>query len=101
MKILAYTVAACILVLGASGAAFSIGDGKALVYGGAGQGKVIFDGRGHASKGMVCSDCHTKFFETRKYALITMDDHNADRACFVCHNGKRAFNECGQCHRKF
>lgn len=77
------------------------GGGKALLYGGAGQGKVIFDGRVHASKGFVCKDCHGGIFDTHKKALITMDDHSKPKACFVCHNGTKAFAECDQCHRKF
>lgn len=75
--------------------------GKALLYGGAGQGKVIFDGQLHASKGMVCKDCHSDIFATQKKALITMDDHFSEKACFTCHNGEKVFNECEACHRKF
>lgn len=101
MKIMLYIVAACFVILTVSGVAFSTGGGKVLIYGGAGQGKVIFDGGLHASKGLVCSECHTKIFETSKKALITMDDHGRDESCFVCHNGKKVFNECEQCHRKF
>ncbi len=85
----------------ASGGAGATGDGKSLLYGGAGQGKVIFDGRTHASAGFVCNDCHLQIFQTAKKALITMDDHNNGKACFSCHNGTKAFNECGKCHRKF
>ncbi|MDD5168876.1 MAG: cytochrome c3 family protein [Syntrophales bacterium] len=94
-------IAILIAVLAASGVALSTGDGgKTLVYGGGGQGKVVFDGRVHASKGMVCNDCHLTLFQTQKKALITMADHSTDRACFACHNGKRAFNTCTECHRK-
>ena len=101
MKMMLYIIAACIIILAVSSVAFPTGEGKVLIYGGAGQGKVIFDGGLHASKGMVCNDCHTKIFETSKKALITMDDHSKDKACFVCHDGKKVFNECEQCHRKF
>ena len=88
------------LLLTLSSLSFATHD-KALLYGGAGQGRVIFDGRLHASKGMVCNDCHSAVFETHKKALITMQNHFEDKACFVCHNGKRAFNDCNSCHRKF
>lgn len=81
--------------------ALATGGGKALLYGGAGQGKVIFDGRVHAAKGFVCNDCHGDIFDTHKTALITMDDHSKPKACFVCHNGTKAFAECDLCHRKF
>ncbi|GFO67984.1 hypothetical protein GMLC_15630 [Geomonas limicola] len=73
---------------------------KALLYGGAGQGKVIFDGRLHASKGLVCNDCHSAIFATKKEALITMDNHSQKVACFTCHDGVKVFNDCDQCHRK-
>ncbi len=101
MKTVIFMIGVLSVVLMTTGAALSIGEGKALIYGGAGQGKVIFDGRVHASQGMVCNDCHSAIFETRKKALISMSDHSSDKACFVCHNGKRAFNDCGRCHRKF
>lgn len=81
------------------GGAFATSD-KALLYGGAGQGKVIFDGRLHASKGLRCNDCHSDIFATNKKALITMDNHGESVACFVCHDGVKAFNDCESCHRK-
>ncbi|MBT0664166.1 substrate-binding domain-containing protein [Geobacter pelophilus] len=80
--------------------AFATGQGKSLNYGGAGQGRVIFDGRVHAAKGYVCKDCHSSLFETRKQAKITMDDHAGSGKCFGCHNGKTALADCAACHRK-
>ena len=100
MKVIVFIIATLLFVFVLSGVAFSIMD-KVLIYGGAGQGKVIFDHQVHASKGMVCNDCHAAFFDTQKKALFTMEDHSSDKKCFGCHNGKKAFNECGQCHRKF
>ena len=100
MKAILYSAAALLFVIAAGGAAFSTMD-KALIYGGAGQGKVIFDHPVHASRGMVCNDCHTALFDTQKKALITMDDHSSGKKCFACHNGRKAFNDCTQCHRKF
>jgi phosphate transport system substrate-binding protein len=83
--------------------AAATGSGKVLLYGGAGQGKVIFDGRTHASAGIACNDCHTApaLFQMQQQALITMDDHGRPKACFACHNGLQAFNDCEKCHRKF
>lgn len=101
MKITVFIMMALLLVVAFSSTAPAVGDGKALIYGGAGQGKVIFDGKTHASKGVVCKDCHMTIFKTQKKALITMDDHSTDKACFACHNGTKAFNDCAQCHRKF
>jgi phosphate transport system substrate-binding protein len=75
-------------------------DGKVLSYGGAVDGKVLFDGQMHLSKGYVCVDCHNDLFATKKEALITMEMHRQDISCFHCHNGQAAFNDCVQCHRK-
>jgi phosphate transport system substrate-binding protein len=90
-----------LLLAALAGTAAATGGGKVLIYGGAGQGKVVFDGRTHASAGLVCRDCHTEIFEMRKQALITMADHGEPKACFACHNGTKAFNQCEKCHRKF
>ncbi len=100
VRSVALVTALCAFLTLMSAAALATGGGKALLYGGAGQGRVIFDGRTHASAGLVCNDCHTKLFETRKKALITMEDHSKEKACFACHNGKRAFSDCGSCHRQ-
>ncbi|HOJ43764.1 MAG TPA: cytochrome c3 family protein [Syntrophorhabdaceae bacterium] len=81
--------------------AISLVDNNMLIYGGGGQGKVIFDHQLHASKGITCKDCHLTLFDTHKKALFTMDEHFTDKKCFNCHDGKKTFNECNQCHRKF
>lgn len=72
---------------------------QTLLYDGAGQGKVTFDGRLHASKGMACKDCHPDIFATKKKALISVDDHVAGNACFTCHDGASAPGACLDCHR--
>jgi c(7)-type cytochrome triheme protein len=74
--------------------------GKTLSYRGPSEGKVVFDGRTHAGKGLVCNDCHLKLFSTRKKALITMEDHEKGSQCFACHNGAKAFSDCAPCHRR-
>jgi c(7)-type cytochrome triheme protein len=94
------TLLALVALVALSGAAQATSD-KALLYGGAGQGRVIFDGRLHASKGLVCNDCHSAIFATKKQALITMANHGESVSCFVCHDGSKVFNDCDQCHRKF
>lgn len=80
--------------------------GKALIYRGGDQGKVIFDGRVHAGKGFSCKECHTDFagkgiqlFETRRKGLISSVDHENGTRCFACHNGDAAFFDCEKCHR--
>jgi thiosulfate reductase cytochrome b subunit len=73
---------------------------RIISYRGAGEGKVVFDGRTHAARGLLCPECHPALFATKKQALITMKDHADKKACFACHDGTRAFAECGKCHRK-
>jgi thiosulfate reductase cytochrome b subunit len=92
-----------LLLVVLAGTAAATGGGKVVMYGGGGQGKVIFDGRTHASAGLVCTNCHTApaLFQTRKLALIAMADHGAPKACFACHNGQKAFRDCEKCHRRF
>ena len=97
-NVIVYVIA---LTIGISGSMVFATSDKALLYGGAGQGRVIFDGRLHASKGLVCKDCHSAIFDTKKKALMTMDDHSRAVACFACHDGVKVFNDCEQCHRKF
>ena len=92
---------AAALVLVAAVARATPGTAAVLLYAGAGQGRVVFDGRLHASRGLTCDDCHaSRLFATKKQALLTMDDHGSGRACWACHDGKRAFGECAGCHRK-
>ncbi|SRR6266568_19096 len=73
--------------------------GKMIVYGGAGQGKVVFDGRLHASKGYACKSCHAAIFPTRQKALISIDHHGNGTSCFACHDGTTASFDCQSCHR--
>jgi c(7)-type cytochrome triheme protein len=70
-------------------------------------GKVTFDGKAHADKGLKCPDCHTtpKLFEMKKGgAKVTMAAMNEGKSCGSCHNGKRAFSvktqaDCAKCHK--
>ncbi len=93
---------------------FSIGSvlaappGKPLEYAGGPLGKVIFDGKVHADKGLKCPECHTnpKLFAMKKGTdKMTMADLNAGKFCGTCHNGKKAFAtkdaaSCAKCHKK-
>jgi thiosulfate reductase cytochrome b subunit len=90
------------VVLGAifAGQAMAVDGNNALTYRGGAQGRVIFDGRTHAAKGLVCNNCHAALFATAKTGLITMSDHGTDKSCFACHNGKQAFDVCTDCHRQ-
>ena len=48
------------------GSAFAVPPGKTVEYAGGGMGKVVFDGKTHADKGLKCNDCHTKIFKMKK-----------------------------------
>ena len=70
-------------------------------------GKVIFDGKAHANKGLKCADCHSKpkLFEMKKGGdEITMAAMNEGKFCGTCHDGKKAFSvkaqaDCATCHK--
>ena len=102
-RIKAVLALALVLVVGFgamfAGQALAVDGTRALTYRGGAQGRVIFDGRTHAAKGLVCTSCHSALFDTQKRGLITMSDHGTDRKCFACHNGKQAFYVCTDCHR--
>jgi c(7)-type cytochrome triheme protein len=71
-------------------------------------GKVTFDGKAHADKGLKCADCHTKpkLFEMKKGSdKITMAAMNEGKFCGTCHDGNKAFSvkapaDCVKCHKK-
>ena len=71
-------------------------------------GKVTFDGKAHADKGLKCADCHTKpkLFEMKKGKnQMTMKDMNEGKFCGACHDGKKSFStktpaDCAKCHKK-
>ena len=90
------------------GSAMAVPAGKTVEFTGSDKGKVTFDGKVHADKGLKCGDCHTnpKLFTMKKGAdKITMADINAGKFCGTCHDGKKAFKagdeaNCGKCHKK-
>jgi c(7)-type cytochrome triheme protein len=88
------------------GSAFATPAGKSVEFAGGGQGKVVFDGKTHADKGLKCNDCHTKLFQMKKGTFkMTKEDHGNDKGCGACHNGTKAFGQkddasCGKCHKK-
>ena len=85
--------------------AFAVPPGKVVEFDNPG-GKVVFDGKAHADKGLKCNDCHTKIFQMKKGAAkITMADMNTGKFCGDCHNGTKAFKtsdaaNCAKCHKK-
>ncbi len=86
--------------------AFAVPSGKTVDFEGKGAGKVVFDGKTHADKGLKCADCHPAVFKMKKGAdTITMKDINEGKFCGTCHNGTKAFSakdaaNCGKCHKK-
>ena len=70
-------------------------------------GKVTFDGKAHADKGLKCADCHTKpkLFEMKRSSdKMTMAAMNEGKSCGSCHDGKKTFGvkapaDCVKCHK--
>lgn len=88
------------------GSAMAAPPDKTLEYAGGPMGKVVFDGKAHADKGLQCNDCHTKIFQMKKGSTkITMATMNNGENCGTCHNGDKAFKSsdpknCTTCHKK-
>jgi len=83
--------------------AFAVPAGKTVEYAGGGAGKVVFDGKTHADKGLKCADCHPGIFKMKKGEKLTMADMNAGKNCGSCHkDGGKSFatKECAKCHKK-
>jgi c(7)-type cytochrome triheme protein len=100
-QILIAAIAAMVFV----GGALAVPPGKTVEYAGGPAGKVVFDGKAHADKGLKCPDCHTKIFQMKKGAKITMASMNKGENCGVCHNGTKAPKSsdaanCKTCHKK-
>lgn len=100
-----------VLVLGtflAAGSVTATAPGVKVEYAGGPMGKVTFDGKIHADKGLQCPACHVspKLFEMKKGATkITMATMNKGQNCGTCHDGKKAFKSsdaasCSKCHKK-
>ena len=105
MRIVILTLAVVISIALIGHLALAVVPGKTVEYEGKGAGKVIFDGKIHADKGLKCTDCHPKIFPMRKGAVMTMADKGAGKLCFECHDGTRAFKatapaNCVKCHKK-
>ena len=87
------------------GSASAVAPGQTVEFAGGGNGKVVFDGKTHAGGGTQCTACHTKIFQMKKEAKITMADMNSGKNCGTCHNGDKAFKtgddkNCVKCHKK-
>jgi c(7)-type cytochrome triheme protein len=95
---------AVVVMLAMAVTAFAVPAGKTVEYDGKGAGKVVFDGKAHADKGLKCADCHQSgLFKMKKGAgVIIMKDMETGKNCGACHNGTKAFavKECAKCHKK-
>jgi len=94
-----------VIMVAFAGSGLAVSPEKTVEYAGGSAGKVIFDGKIHADKGLKCTDCHTKIFPMKKGTKITMAEMNEGKYCGVCHNGQEAFKSsdpanCGKCHKK-
>lgn len=100
--------AVLVIVLAATlslGSAMATPPGKTVKYIGGGKGKVVFDGKVHADKGLKCPECHPKTWPMKKGNAMMMADMTSGKFCGTCHDGKKAFKtsdeaNCVQCHKK-
>ncbi len=107
MKKLLVVAVVVVVTFVLSVAAFAVPAGKTVEFDPKGAGKVVFDGKIHADKGLKCADCHQSgLFKMKKGAdVLTMKDMEAGKGCGACHNGTKAFSvkdaaNCGKCHKK-
>lgn len=104
MKIVVWVMALVVSIIFA-GSAMAVPAGKTVDWDSA-AGKVVFDGKAHADKGLKCNDCHGKIFKMKKgSAEMTMESLNKGKFCGECHNGTKAFKTddpqaCAKCHKK-
>ena len=88
------------------GNAMAVPPGKTLEFASP-QGKVTFDGKAHADKGLQCANCHSnpKLFEMKKGGdKMSMAAMGEGKFCGTCHNGAKAFSvkapaDCVKCHK--
>jgi len=86
--------------------AFAVPAGKTVEFTPKGADKVVFDGKIHTDKGLMCAACHPAVFKMKKGAdAITMKDMNGGKFCGTGHDGTKAFStkdaaNCTKCHTK-
>ncbi len=83
-----------------AGSALAVPPGMTVEFTKSPMGKVTFEGKKHADKGLTCDKCHTAVFQMKKgTAEIKMADHSGGKYCFTCHNGEASFKSEGNCNR--
>ncbi len=99
-----FTLALTLLIaIAFVGTAIAVGPGKTVEYAGGKDGKVVFSGDSH--KVNKCNECHKDglFKAMKKGSVKITAPHKAGEFCGACHDGKKAFNEegnCAKCHKK-
>jgi len=92
-----------------AGSAYAVPIGAQIRYEGNGAGEVVFDGTMHASKGLLCADCHEANFTTNALFemkrspnnTITMRKIELGMFCGNCHDVSATdFRSCSKCHHK-
>ena len=89
-----------------TGNVMAVASGKSVEFASP-AGKVTFDGKAHADKGLQCVGCHSKpkLFEMKKSGdKMTMAAMNEGKFCGTCHDGNKAFSvkapaDCAKCHK--
>lgn len=81
----------------------AVSRGQIIEFEGGDAGKVIFVGKTHADRGLMCRDCHPKIFPmktpgAKESAKITLESHKSGY-CFICHDGNKVFAASGNCSR--
>ena len=100
-------VAASAVLMFSVGNVLAVAPGKVVEFDSP-NGKVTFNGKAHADKGLKCADCHVKpkLFEMKKSGdKMTMAAMNEGKSCGACHDGTKAFSvkapaDCVKCHKK-
>ncbi len=101
-------IVALIIAVAFVGSAMAVMSGKTVEFAGGPMGKVTFDGKTHADKGLKCNDCHkdkTPFAMKKGTFKMTKEDHVPGKFCGTCHDGTKAFGQekpedCAKCHKK-
>jgi len=104
MKKVIYLVVLAVMIFSLAGLTMASGPGKKVEWE-TKEGKVVFEGKAHADKGLKCAACHPKIFKMKANAdKITKADLDAGKSCGTanCHDGKKAFGvkDCAKCHKK-
>ena len=101
-----WTIVMAVWIVGfCAGNALAVPPGKTVAWE-TPMGKVTFDGKIHADKGLKCLDCHSKIFRMKKGSTeMKMADIHAGKFCGECHNGTKAYatnnpDNCVRCHKK-